>query len=68
MSGDPVRFLTAFAQALAAMTLYGEGHPVRERAVDAAYKELTDLQAGKPHALFTFLGDEIVSGASRFGS
>ena len=62
MSGDPVRFLTAFAQALAAMGLYGEGHPARERAVDAVYKELSDLQDERTHALFTFLGDEIVYG------
>ena len=62
MSGDPVKFLTAFAQALAAMGLYGEGHPARERAVDAVYKELVDLQDERTHALFTFLGDEIVYG------
>jgi putative nucleotidyltransferase with HDIG domain len=62
VSGDPVRFLGSFAQALAAMTLYQEGHPAREKAVDAAFKELRDLQAVKTHALFTFLGDEIVFG------
>lgn len=62
MSGDPIKFLGAFAQALAAMTLYGEGHPARARAVDAAFKELSDLQSGRPHALFTFLGDEVVFG------
>jgi putative nucleotidyltransferase with HDIG domain len=62
VSGDPVRFLGAFAQALAAMTLYKEGHPAREKAVDIAYRELTELQAVQPHALFTFLGDEIVFG------
>ena len=28
---DPVRFLNGFAQALAVMTLYPEGHPSRER-------------------------------------
>ena len=59
---DPVRFLTALAQALATMTLYAEGHPARERAVDAAFQELDDLQAAIPHPLFTFLGDEIVFG------
>ncbi len=59
---DPVRFLTAFAQALAAMTLYAEGHPARERAIDAAFQALHDLQAATPHPLFTFLGDEIVFG------
>jgi putative nucleotidyltransferase with HDIG domain len=62
MSGDPVKFLGAFAQALAAMTLYKEGHPAREKAVDAAFRELRDLQAVHTHALFTFLGDELLFG------
>ncbi|HXM38521.1 MAG TPA: HD domain-containing phosphohydrolase [Gemmatimonadales bacterium] len=59
---DPIRFLNAFAQALAAMTLYHDEHPARERAVDAAYQQLHDLQAHTPHPLFTFLGDEVVYG------
>jgi len=59
---EAVRFLTAFAQALAGMTLYAEGHPARERAIDAAYQALHDLEAAAPHPLFTFLGDEIVFG------
>jgi len=59
---EAVRFLTAFAQALAGMTLYAEGHPARERAIDAAYQSLHDLEAAAPHPLFTFLGDEIVFG------
>jgi putative nucleotidyltransferase with HDIG domain len=59
---DPARFLNSFAQALAAMTLYRDGHPARERAVDAAYGELHDLQTETPHPLFTFLGDEVVYG------
>jgi len=59
---EPTVFLTAFAQALATMTLYAEGHPARERAIDAAFRELQDLQADTPHPLFTFLGDEIVFG------
>jgi putative nucleotidyltransferase with HDIG domain len=59
---DPAVFLTAFAQALATMTLYAEGHPARERAIDVAFRELQDLQAVTPHPLFTFLGDEIVFG------
>jgi putative nucleotidyltransferase with HDIG domain len=59
---DPAVFLTAFAQALATMTLYADGHPARERAIDAAFRELQDLQAATPHPLFTFLGDEIVFG------
>ncbi|HEX7243313.1 MAG TPA: HD domain-containing phosphohydrolase [Longimicrobiaceae bacterium] len=59
----PVRFLTAFAQALAAMALYAEGHPARERALDAAYGLLHDLQSATPRQVFTFLGDEVVHGA-----
>jgi putative nucleotidyltransferase with HDIG domain len=59
---DPARFLTTFAQALAAMTLYRDGHPARARAVDAAYQELHDLQADTARPLFTFLGDEVVYG------
>jgi putative nucleotidyltransferase with HDIG domain len=59
---DPARFLTTLAQALAAMTLYRDGHPARQRAVDATYQELHDLQADTPRPLFTFLGDEVVYG------
>ena len=59
---DPARFLNAFAQALAAMALYRTGHPARERAVDVAYQHIHDLQVEQPHALFTFLGDEVVFG------
>jgi len=59
---EPAEFLGAFAQALAGMSLYGEGHPARGRAVDTAYQELLDLQAKYPHPLFTFLGDEVIFG------
>ena len=59
---DPARFLNAFAQALAAMALYRDGHPARERAVDVAYQHIHDLQAATPLPLFTFLGDEVVFG------
>ena len=59
---DPARFLNAFAQALAAMTLYRDGHPARERTVDLAYQQLHDLQTDTPRPLFTFLGDEVIYG------
>jgi putative nucleotidyltransferase with HDIG domain len=59
---SPAGFLTAFAHALAAMTLYADGHPARERAIDAAFQALTELQAAERRPLFTFLGDEIVYG------
>jgi putative nucleotidyltransferase with HDIG domain len=62
MSGDPVGFLNAFAQALAAMALYRDGHPARERALDVAYQQVQDLQADASRPLFTFLGDEVVFG------
>src|SRR5207244_5908373 len=44
------------------MTLYRPGHPARERAIDDAYRELSDLQASEARPLFTFLGDEVVFG------
>lgn len=59
---DPVDFLTTFAQALAAMALYKEDHPARERAIDTSFQQLQDLQAAHETPLFTFLGDEIVFG------
>ncbi len=62
MSADPAKFLSSFAQALAAMALYRDGHPARERAVDMAFQQVHDLQADDPHPLFTFLGDEVVFG------
>ena len=59
---DPVRFLNGFAQALSVMTLYPEGHPSRERSVDAAYEELDGLSIPGGHPTFTFLDDEVVFG------
>jgi putative nucleotidyltransferase with HDIG domain len=59
---EPAEFLGAFAQALAGMSLYGDGHPARERSIDTAYQELLDLQAKHAHPLFTFLGDEVIFG------
>ena len=38
------QFLTGFAQAISAMSLYKEGHPARERALDHAYGKLLRLQ------------------------
>jgi putative nucleotidyltransferase with HDIG domain len=58
---SPASFLNALARALSAMTLYRDGHPQRDRAVDAAYDQLVTLQSGGP-LLFTFLDDEVVFG------
>ena len=57
---EPSRFLTAFAQALSALTLYPEGHATRERALDAAFERLRELLAEDPNPVYSFLGDEIV--------
>ncbi len=56
----PSEFLTAFAQAISTMTLYEEGHPARERAIDRVHEKLDELQETGERAEFTFLGDEIV--------
>ncbi|HEY7186674.1 MAG TPA: HD domain-containing phosphohydrolase [Vicinamibacterales bacterium] len=59
---DPIGFLHAFAHMLGIATLYPEGHPSRERAIDAAYEALADLPV--PSAI-TFLEDEVVFGRER---
>ena len=59
---DPVRFLQALAHALSTIGLYPEGHPTRERAVEAAYEPLADLIDGASPAVFTMLDDEVVYG------
>jgi putative nucleotidyltransferase with HDIG domain len=61
---EAVQFLTAFAQTIATMTLYADGHPARERGIDAAFQALRDLQDRMPNAAFTFLGDEILCGTT----
>ena len=58
---DPAGFLNAFAHALTVMTLYPQGHPSRERAVDAAYEQLDGL-GGTEGPSFTFLEKEVVYG------
>ena len=53
-------FLTSFAKAMAAMSLYKEGHPARERALDNAYARLADVQGERAERHFTFLGSEVL--------
>lgn len=60
---EVVRFLTGFAQAISTMTLYEDGHPARERALDAVHEALVRLQEVEPTPHLTFLGDEILLGA-----
>jgi putative nucleotidyltransferase with HDIG domain len=59
---DPARFLQSFAQVLGVAGLYPEGHPFREKAVDAAFEELTSLPVPTS---FTFLEDEVVFNRER---
>jgi len=59
---DPVRFLTAFSQALSTLGLYGEDHPATTRACDTAYRHLTDLQPSSGQLEFTFLPGEVLFG------
>lgn len=57
-----MRFLNAFAQALATMSLYGEGHPARERAIDGAYGSLQRLLETETRPRFSFLGEDVIHG------
>jgi len=59
---EPIAFLNAFAHALSVMTLYPEGHPSRESAIDASYEQLSDLTSGGQRPSFTFLDDEVIYG------
>ncbi len=55
-------FLISLGQALATMGLYGDGHPARERALEASYEQLLALAATSPCVEFSFLGQETVTG------
>jgi putative nucleotidyltransferase with HDIG domain len=59
---DPGGFLTCFAQALSIMTLYPDGHPSREKAIDGAYQLLDDLLRAEAPPAFTFLDEEVIYG------
>ena len=59
---DAVKFLTAFAQALATMSLYSEGHPARVRVVQQAFERLLLLQESDPRPRFSFLGADVIYG------
>ena len=59
---EPVRFLNHFAQALATMSLYGDGHPARERTIDGAYGSLQRLLETENRPRFSFLGDDVIHG------
>jgi putative nucleotidyltransferase with HDIG domain len=60
MSAAP--FLISLGQCLATMNLYADGHPARERALDASYERLQELLATTPHLDISFVGSETVVG------
>lgn len=62
MSVDAAKFLNAFAQSLATMALYTDGHPARERAIDNSFEQLKRLQETDPSPQFSFLGLDIIYG------
>ena len=62
MSADAAKFLNAFAQSLATMALYTEGHPARVRAIDHSFEQLKRLQETNPSPQFSFLGLDVIYG------
>ena len=55
-------FLISLGQTLATMALYDDGHPARERAMDASYEQLLGLVAERATVEYSFLGGETVIG------
>ena len=62
MSADAAKFLNGFAQAISTMGLYAEGHPARDRVIDASYSLLRRLQEKDPTPQFSFLGLDVIYG------
>jgi hypothetical protein len=56
--------LKSLAQALSALSLYPEGHNIRERALDSAFENLTDLLSEDAGPEYSFLADEVIYGNS----
>ena len=59
---EPASFLNSLSTALSALALYSDGHPAVQRAVDGAYRHLTDLQTARGPVIFTFLPEEVLFG------
>jgi putative nucleotidyltransferase with HDIG domain len=62
MSAEAAKFLNAFAQSLATMGLYTDGHPARERGIDHSFEQLKRLQETNPSPMFSFLGLDVIYG------
>ncbi|MBV6520354.1 MAG: hypothetical protein MNPFHGCM_00459 [Gemmatimonadaceae bacterium] len=59
---DAHQFLISFAQALARMSLYAEGHPARAAAAEVSFRRLRTLQQADPRQSFSFVGREVIYG------
>ena len=55
-------FLITLGQALATMGLYAEGHPARERVIDASFEHLLGVMTHAPTVQFSFIGGEAIFG------
>jgi putative nucleotidyltransferase with HDIG domain len=53
-------FLTAIGKRLAAMSLYGDGHPSRDRAMDQVVDEMSMLIRENAFPVFNFLDGDVV--------
>jgi putative nucleotidyltransferase with HDIG domain len=62
MSAEAAKFLNSFAQALATMALYADGHPARDRVIDASFDHLRLLQEKDRTPQFSFLGYDVIYG------
>ena len=58
----PTRFLNAMARIFSAISLYTEGHPAREQALDEVYQGLMVLFDDNRNPTFTFLEGDVVYG------
>lgn len=59
---DPVPFLTSMGQVMATMSLYNEGHPARERALQQSHESVLLLLESDGECRFSFLSGEVVFG------
>jgi putative nucleotidyltransferase with HDIG domain len=59
---DPVPFLTSMGQVMATMSLYGEGHPARERALQQSHESVLLLLESDAECRFSFLSGDVVFG------
>jgi putative nucleotidyltransferase with HDIG domain len=64
VSAEAAKFLNAFAQSLATMSLYQGEHPARQRTIDNSFEQLKRLQETDPLPQFSFLGLDVIYGKS----